>query len=113
MVIGMQLTDVVETANASSSANTTFFPLFTLGSLPPARDPRGVPVDRLSPCGARRLRRWDRYCVATNEKFLAEETRSGSTTQRVPSTFAGPDPTLAAAAAPAALRVGPQPPTRP
>lgn len=68
------------------------------------------------PWHASRHREADRcahgYCVATNEKFPAEEIRSGSLTQRAPSTFARADPTLATAAAPAALRVAPQPPTK-
>lgn len=41
VMIGMQLTDVVETANASSSANKTFFPLIMNKSLGPAGILRG------------------------------------------------------------------------
>lgn len=37
MSIGMQLTDVVETANASTSANTIFFPLVIAGERKPGR----------------------------------------------------------------------------
>lgn len=37
--MGKQLTDVVETANASTSANSTFFPLVTTGQRTPGRHP--------------------------------------------------------------------------
>jgi hypothetical protein len=46
--VGRQLTDVVETAKASSITNTTLLPLFMTGQSSPARIPRGgsVPINR-------------------------------------------------------------------
>lgn len=61
--MGKQLTDVVETANASTSANSTFFPLVTTGSVRPAGTPRGgvgrngrIPQDRGGRAGQNLLR---------------------------------------------------------